>query len=619
MCNDGSGEPPSKRQRIEGTFDEGGDEVSIFDALQDYTINTLQLPPLPFVAPTPTPQLQPRPEPFDFGGPLFPVSPPQNPFTLFEAGFHPQQNPFADVLLSDTELHELLGPVDATQNWNDFQPLQDPEPSGDMTVANALLGGQPASTSTLSDPVLGGEIWDDLLDGSPFTILDFPSLTSPVPQPVQMAAGQPSPPLQDDGLLLNTPLVQTSPAVYVPVLDVSNVTKPLPFKSSFADRVIQNAEEVNAAWRENSSQFYNKAHALLEAARAGDATAHNALADLIALFHQDKKFQSYIKNSCVRTTSEKRDGMAVSTGEDEFFKTSETMTWIEWSFVQQPGKEMVSKINGQDVDWMDAQENIRLSTDLIFWEKGLVGGAGGHTATAHLGRAGVPATLGQGPMHKMRDALIKSRSSPANAIMSSISAHLRITEKVFTDEVFTGEDAEQLFLSNGHTLPEDIEHVREDALRIRNKLKDYAAELERNLAPNEPGSPIRSGAPMSPRGIGSPLPPAEPGTGLNDGLVSGAQSDWTGHGTSRPIPSKKGPVEESVGQLPKELKNKIMNRFRYVRGKLKTPEEKAAYKLKREEKIQEAIEHVAKSVTGLLGQLNILGNTQLNDNVDLDT
>ncbi|MEO9682885.1 hypothetical protein, partial [Tateyamaria sp.] len=325
-------------------------------------------------------------------------------------------------------------------------------------------------------------------------------------------------------------------------------------------------------WETKHDDFYNQVHDLLEIARdptnSGFEDARKTLGDLIAGYKLYPALKKKI-DAAVRVKAEQRPKMSSGTGLDELLKTSETMTFLEWSFDPPDGKWATSKIDGQDVDWMDAQRSVRASTDMIIWASAQVDTISGHTGSLHRERRGAWATSGQAAMHKLRDDEIKKRNHPAGAMSTAIEAHLIITEALFEGGIWEETVSNQkLILANGHHLIKRLDIVKTEVLRTRDKLKEFRAMLKEMTESPPDASPVLK-YPTSPhQGIGSPTQRGEGNELFGVDLGVETRVRWENFGEPVPIPSDRHPLQKLILAVSRNLYDKIKRRYGRERLKL---------------------------------------------------
>lgn len=256
--------------------------------------------------------------------------------------------------------------------------------------------------------------------------------------------------------------------------------------------------DVLDKWKDlNTEKFYAATRKSLKIARDPEHGSHAAekdkLDELVAAYAGSGKVKSLI-DKYVRVKAVKARGASSGTGLDELFKTSETMKYLQLSYRPPEGISAVSEFKGEEFDWMDAQQQIRLSTELIIWANDLVGEISGHTGTFQKEFASKWMTSGQALMHEVRDDAISSRSNPATAVVEAIATHLRITENVsgFTKAIYQSVPAEKALTSAGHSLAKVFENVLDQLGRHRDRLKVFLEHFRSHVKPPRDSSPLRA-------------------------------------------------------------------------------------------------------------------------------
>ncbi|WP_130735390.1 DUF4157 domain-containing protein [Flavobacterium sp. J27] len=259
-----------------------------------------------------------------------------------------------------------------------------------------------------------------------------------------------------------------------------------------------NSKKLEKQWQGlNNKSFYAKTRGLLQIARdlshTDNEKAKGELDDLINGYKQHASVKSLI-DKLVRVKAKKAPGAFSGTGLDELFKTSETMKYLELSY--RPPKDMhsVAKFDGKEFDWMDAQEQIRLSTEFIIWAGDLVEKISGHTGTFQNQYQQQWMTSKQALMHEVRDDAISKRSNPATAVIEAIGTHLRITENVkgYIKERYTGSEAKNVLTTDGHSIDERYKEIIADLKKHRDILKNYLDNFKKKAVPPGNSSPLIS-------------------------------------------------------------------------------------------------------------------------------
>ncbi|MEP4247485.1 hypothetical protein [Tateyamaria sp.] len=351
-------------------------------------------------------------------------------------------------------------------------------------------------------------------------------------------------------------------------------------------------------WETKHDDFYDQIHKLLEIARdstnSGFEDARKTLGDLIAGYKLYPALKKKI-DAAVRVKAEQRPKMSSGTGLDEFLRTSETMTFLEWSFDPPTGKSATSIVDGQEVDWMDAQRSVRASTDMIIWASAQVDTISAHTGSLHKERRGAWATSGQAAMHTVRDNAIKQRNHPAGAMSTAIAAHLIITEALFEGEIWEETVGNEKFiLPNGHLIIKSLDIVRTEIQRTRDKLKEYRDLLEDETELPLNASPVRK-HPTSPhQGIGSPIQRGEGNELFDAKLGVETRVRWDNFGEPVPIPSKRHPLYEELLSIDRSFYKKIQRRYGAERSKFGPAKSAAAnaFDNNMDENLLEAAKHV---------------------------
>jgi hypothetical protein len=267
------------------------------------------------------------------------------------------------------------------------------------------------------------------------------------------------------------------------------------FVSSVPDADVAE-DELTDEWKGlNTQQFYAKIRKSLKIARDSDHVDQSdeiaRLDKLIQGYRQHKGVKALV-DKAVRVKAVKAKGASSGTGLDELFKTSETMKYLELSYRPPKGKSAIAKFDGDEFDWMDAQQQMRLSTEFIIWAGDLVNTLSGHTGTLQNQYMGNWMTEKQSLMHEVRDDAISERSNPATAIIEAIGTHLRITQNVegFLDnENFNGESAKKALLPNGRSVHDQFDFIKKELEKHRDMLKhsyDYLVSKFETIGNSSP-------------------------------------------------------------------------------------------------------------------------------------
>lgn len=265
------------------------------------------------------------------------------------------------------------------------------------------------------------------------------------------------------------------------------------------------------------NSFYSVLSKQLHLARNGNTQATQNLDDLLKWYHSNTANKELI-DKYVRVGATKRPGMQGGAGLDELFKTSETTTFIQWSYKPPSGKATTDIYSGQEFDWMDAQQYIRLSTELIIWSLKKIeeiGGAcdliSGHTGSLVNQYQLKWMTTAQAHMHELRQNALATRSSPGNAIMTVLQAHLDVTINQGEFSNLLAKNFSKALLRNGAFLGHALAPVIKQIGKIRDKIKHFLEEFPKQAThrPSDIGniSPIAlHGQPPSPKS-GEPYTP----------------------------------------------------------------------------------------------------------------
>ncbi|MEM7087220.1 MAG: DUF4157 domain-containing protein [Bacteroidota bacterium] len=276
--------------------------------------------------------------------------------------------------------------------------------------------------------------------------------------------------------------------------------------------------------------FYAKTRELLKIARNDqhpkNQEAIGKLDALVNAYNQFPEIKEMI-HKYIRVRATKKPGMASGAGLDELFKTSQTMKYLEWSYRPPPGMQAVASYKGEEFDWMDAQQNIRLSTELIIWAGDLVGEISGHTGSLQNQYKGVWMTSKQALMHELRDEAISKRTNPASAIIEAIFTHLRITvdlEEFLNSDIFMGEAAKKALTTSGRSIRASYNKIAEAINRNRGKLKMLYHHFQQHLTAPAGSSPLRGRtsqgyADVSPQRSGDATSPIRPNQRKKPGNV----------------------------------------------------------------------------------------------------
>ncbi|WP_417237451.1 DUF4157 domain-containing protein [Bizionia paragorgiae] len=283
-----------------------------------------------------------------------------------------------------------------------------------------------------------------------------------------------------------------------PNIDISeDRVRPI-FKSS-VPYIKTDENELKENWKgSNTKKFYAKLRQMLKIARDTEhenyEETRREIDKLINGYNQYLSIKNLIDRA-VRVKAIKAEGASTGTGLDELFKTSETMKYLEFSYRPPEGKSSTAKFNDEEFDWMDAQEQIRLSTEFILWAGDLVEEISGHTGTFQKKYRNQWMTTKQSLMHEVRDDAISKRSNPATAIVEAIGTHLRVTENVkgFTsEEKYKGEEAQSALTTDGYSLDERYDEILEDLEHHRDLLKSYLENFREKVTVSGNSSPLRA-------------------------------------------------------------------------------------------------------------------------------
>ena len=247
----------------------------------------------------------------------------------------------------------------------------------------------------------------------------------------------------------------------------------------------------------NTENFYEKVRASLTIARDPSHQDHtkeqNKLDKLINAYGQHQDVKKLI-DTYVRVKAKKAKNASTGTGLDELLKTSETMKYLELSY--RPPQEMsaVAKFKGKEFDWMDVQQQLRLSTEFIVWAGDLVNEISGHTGTFQKEYKLQWMTTKQDLMHSVRDDAISKRSNPATALVEALGTHLRITENVagFESEIYKGPESEKALIPSGYSVKDKYSDIKEQLGKHRDMLKTYIEFFREEAEPPTPSSPMQS-------------------------------------------------------------------------------------------------------------------------------
>ncbi|WP_067064948.1 hypothetical protein [Roseateles chitosanitabidus] len=335
-------------------------------------------------------------------------------------------------------------------------------------------------------------------------------------------------------------------------------------ESSVPETVFEESAVIKEWKGLSTKDFYAKARGLLKAARDTKSDDHAAsklkLDQLIAASCKSDTVKELI-HGYVRVAARKAEGAASGTGLDELFKTSETMRYLERSYRAPEGTVPVATFRGEEFDWMDAQQQIRLSTEMIIWAHDLVDQVSGHTGTFQRKYKNKWMTTKQSLMHEIRDEKINRRSNPANAIVEAIGVHLRLTANVesFTEDVYkTSEDAKEALMVDGHPLSESYDHVLEQLAEHRDTLKNFMAFIEQNSEGQVGASPMKPSIPMSPMSNTKTPQVVDMKKGaIKDNPLPNLSTQWRMTHPNEPINIPQQPVDPRIAKARKELKEAL--------------------------------------------------------------
>lgn len=302
---------------------------------------------------------------------------------------------------------------------------------------------------------------------------------------------------------------------------------------SSVPKIETDKDEVLEQWGGlNNPKFYGALRASLKIARDPGHLEHASetlkLDKLINSYGQHPQVKALI-DKYVRVKAIKAKGASSGTGLDELFKTSETMKYVERSY--RPSKKMaaVALYDGEEFDWMDAQQQMRLSTEFIVWAADLVGEIAGHTGTFQKEFAGKWMTKKQSLMHELRDDAISERSNPATAISEAIGIHLRLTANVagFERELYKNEQAEKALLSSGYSVADSYDFLIVELGLHRDALKRYLKSFTSRA------KTVGESSPMVARFGSSDYYPPSPMQGLDDDSMVNDKANIPGN----PLPN----------------------------------------------------------------------------------
>ncbi|MDP5199814.1 DUF4157 domain-containing protein [Flavobacterium sp. DG2-3] len=350
-------------------------------------------------------------------------------------------------------------------------------------------------------------------------------------------------------------------------IDISD-TRTRPVFTSSVPLAATSKTKLEEEWKgSNTKDFYSKVRGLLKIARdpvhKDNKEAIKKLDELINGYKEHESVKKLIDNA-VRVKATKAKGASSGTGLDELFKTSETMKYLELSY--RPPKKMsaVATFDGEEFDWMDAQEQIRLSTEFIIWAGDLVDEISGHTGTFQKKYQRNWMTQKQSVMHEVRDDAISKRSNPATGIVEAIATHLRITENVegLIKEKYTGVKASDALTSDGHSVDERYDEILKDLHKHRDVLKSYLQVFRKKAVVSGNSSPLiaRHGGsdyhPESPMHMGIDDVEIKSNGKVNGNPLYNLASQWRKtHGSpAKKIPPK--PIHPAITEAREFIKKK---------------------------------------------------------------
>jgi hypothetical protein len=400
-----------------------------------------------------------------------------------------------------------------------------------------------------------------------------PMATKPAP-PVVLP---PLPPLGNFGDLSQLPLLPANPLPPAAAAADPQDTGERVIRRGRRRAATRNDQAGVLSWLEklsNHEEFYRTIKSMLANARGGDAADTQKLDDLVAAYQVRGPVKDLIDRR-VRVAAQKRGGMVAGTGLDELFQTARTTDFITRSYRPPIGVESTSRYHDGtkqiDFDWMDAQRQVRLSTEAIVWAISRVGQVSSHTGTFHNEFRGKWMIARQQAMHELRHSKLIERTTPRNAVIQALYTHLAITENVagFTQHLASYQ-ASPAVLSNGMAVRDAPALVMQRLGINRNKIKAFldgftANSSESAAAPHSPAQPYdidatdRSAGVVSPRQPDPTTPPAMAITDDNQlpALAAAAQVDWPAmNADAKALGVQTGHLPEDPNRKPRKGKGK---------------------------------------------------------------
>jgi hypothetical protein len=315
--------------------------------------------------------------------------------------------------------------------------------------------------------------------------------------------------------------------------------------------------------------FYEKTRASLKIARDSGHEDHDKeqekLDKLINAYRDHPKVKKLI-DEYVRVPAKKAKGASSGTGLDELLKTSETMKYLELSYRPPLEKSAIATFKDEEFDWMDVQQQLRLSTEFIVWAGDLVGEISGHTGTFQRKYKSQWMTSKQDLMHSIRDNAVTLRSNPATGMIEALVIHLRITENVegLGSIIYKGTEAKDALMTTGRSIEQEYDKMVKDLGKHRDVIKTYIEVIRSNVETTTPSSPMqgRLGSedtyyPESPKQNDDEIEINEKTGKVKGNPLPSLASQWRleHEGDPMPIPAK--PVHPAIKKAREDIKKTL--------------------------------------------------------------
>ena len=276
--------------------------------------------------------------------------------------------------------------------------------------------------------------------------------------------------------------------------DIGGYGKGTPSKAGAAKKKQDARTLARTHLGKKRNEFYPKLRGIAAAARTGDPKARQLAAKIADEFESDPDFKVEVAKR-VRVRATRAGGAKKGYGRDEVFKTSKTGMYLRRSAGLVPGVQPTSSVvdssgNTQDMDWLDLQEQVRFDTSTVLTKEG-----GGHTGALRATTSSKGyMTEGQANLHEKRQEAIEKSSTPRNALLRGLHAHLQVTPTPMqVDDFDEGFDVRNRDLADDT----DRQDIVDQQGRVRDATKQALELFTAHTSDAVPASPVH--APLSPR------------------------------------------------------------------------------------------------------------------------